>query len=267
MNAATLLLLTVVAAVTTGRTTSFRAQSEPVPLAFEVVTVKVDKPGDRRQLAVQYLPGGRFSARAVPIPFLVAEAYDTARLNPSPEFQKLDVSVIERDLYDIEAIAPKDAIPPGSSSKVRDDKVKQMLRTLLADRFKLRVHYEMKEQTVYAVVIAKTGPKLQGADECADRPTSFFDPSSCHTMADLIKFAQRTARLELPLIDKTGLTGLYSIPSVDWSSIIPGARGPEDPTRPTFADVLAKLGLKLETQKAVVNMLFVDHVEPPTTDN
>jgi uncharacterized protein (TIGR03435 family) len=259
VTGATLLLLTVAA--------SFSAQSKQAPLAFEVVTVKVDKPGDRRQLAVQYLPGGRFSARAVPIPFLVAEAYDTARLNPSPEFQKLDTSVIERDLYDIEAIAPKDAIPPGSSSKVRDDKVKEMLRTLLADRFKLRVHYEMKEQTVNAVVIAKNGPKLQGTEECADRPTSFFDPSSCHTMADLIKFAQRTARLELPLIDKTGLTGLYRIPSVDWSSIIPGARGPEDPTRPTFADILANLGLKLETQKAVVNMLFVDHVEPPTTDN
>jgi hypothetical protein len=40
-------------------------------------------------------------------------------------------------------------------------------------------------------------------------------PASCHTIADLIKFAQRTARLELPLIDKTGLTGLYSIPFVD----------------------------------------------------
>src|SRR5215471_3785741 len=261
-----LFLLTVVSAMTP-RTTLLGAQSQAAPLAFEVVTVKVNQPGQRRELAVQYLPGGRFSARAVPIPLLVAEAYDTARLNPSPAFQKLDVSVIESGLYDIEAIAPKDAIPPGSSSKVRNEKVKEMLRTLLADRFKLRVHYEMKEQTVYAIVIAKNGPKLQEADECADRPTSFFDPASCHTMADLIKFAQRTARLELPLIDKTGLTGLYRIPSVDWSSIIPGARGPEDPTRPTFADLLAKLGLKLETEKAVVNLLFVDHVEPPTGDN
>ena len=107
ITGATLLVLTMLAPLS--------AQSQPASLAFEVVTVKVDKPGDRRQLAVQYLPGGRFSARAVPIPFLVAEAYDTARLNPSPEFQKLDTSVIERDLYDIEAIAPKDAIPPGSS--------------------------------------------------------------------------------------------------------------------------------------------------------
>ena len=167
----------------------FSGQSQAGPLAFEVVSIKLNKPGQRRELALQYLPGGRFSARAVPIPLLVAEAYDTARLNPSPEFQKLDVSVIERDLYDIEAIAPKDAIPAGSSSKVRNEKIKEMLRTLMADRFKLRVHNERKEQTVYAITIAKNGPKLQEVDECADKPISFFDPASCHSMADLVKFA------------------------------------------------------------------------------
>jgi len=55
--------------------------------------------------------------------------------------------------------------------------------------------------------------------------------------------------------------------AVDWSAIIPGPRQPEDPTKPTFADVLGRLGLKLETQKAIVEMLFVDHVEVPTTEN
>lgn len=242
-------------------------QSQPAPLAFEVVTVKVNKPGERRELALQYLPGGRFSARAVPVPLLVAEAYDTARLNPSPEFRKLDVSAIERDLYDIEAVAPKDAIPPGSSSKVRNDKIKEMLRTLLADRFKLRVHYETKEQSVYALVVGKNGSKLSGVDECADRPTSFFDPSSCHSIADLIKFAQRTSPIELPLIDKTGLTGMYSIPFVDWSAIINPQRKPDGATGPTFEDILGRLGLRLETQKATVNTFFVDHIEIPTPDN
>jgi uncharacterized protein (TIGR03435 family) len=262
-----LLLLTTVLAMTLPAPDSLRAQSQGAPLAFDVVTVKVDKAAQRQELAVRYLPGGRFSARAVPIPLLVAEAYDTARLNPSPEFQKLDVSLIERDVYDIEATAPKDAVPPGSSARIRDEKIKEMLRTLLADRFKLRVHHEMKEQTVYAVVVAKNGPKLEGADACADRPTNFFDPSSCHTMADLIKIAQRTARLELPIVDKTGLAGLYNMQAVDWSSIIPGPKQPEDPNRPTFIDILGRLGLKLETQKAVVDMLFVDHVEVPTADD
>jgi uncharacterized protein (TIGR03435 family) len=163
--------LLTVAVATALRTASVRAQSQTAPLAFEVATVKVNKLGGRREMVVQYLPGGRFSARGVPIPFLVAEAYDTARMNPGPEFQKLDVSAIERDVYDIDAVAPKDAIPPGASAQIRNDNVRQMLRTLLADRFKLRVHYEKKEQTVNAIVAGKNGPKLQGTEECADRPT------------------------------------------------------------------------------------------------
>ena len=85
-------------------------------------------------------------------------------------------------------------------------------------------------------------------------------------MADLIKFAQRTARLEMPLVDKTGLTGMYSIPFVDWGSIINPPRQ-EDGNRPTFEDILNKLGLRLETEKVTLNVLYIDHIEAPTPDN
>jgi uncharacterized protein (TIGR03435 family) len=129
--------------------------------AFEIVSVKVSKPGQSRELSIQYLPGGRFSARAVPIPLLILEAYDLTRLDPSEEFRKLDVSlssVISMMIFD--AIAPKDAIPPGSSAKVRNDKIKEMLQTLLKDRFKLRVHRERQEMPIYAIVVGKNGPKF-----------------------------------------------------------------------------------------------------------
>jgi uncharacterized protein (TIGR03435 family) len=246
--------------------------SQPGPLAFEVVSVKVNKPGERRELAVQYLPGGRFSARSIPIPLLVAEAYDTARLNPGPEFQKkVDTSVIERDLYDIEAVAPKDAIPAGSSAKVRNDKMREMLQTLLKERFKLRVHQETKEDLVYAIVTAKNGPKFDSStiEECADRPTNLFDPASCHSMADLVKFATRVGRLDRPVVDQTGLTGLYSMPSVDWATIInPGAFRREgiEPAQ-LLSDILARMGLKLDTQKATLNSLVVDYIERPSLEN
>jgi uncharacterized protein (TIGR03435 family) len=248
-----------------------RAQSQATPLAFEVVSVKVNKPGQSRDLAIQYLPGGRFSARAVPIPLLLLEAYDTPRLYPSAEFRKLDVSAIERDVYDIEATAPKDAIPSGSSSKVRNDKIREMLRTLLAERFKLRVHHETQEDVVNALVVAKNGPKFQTGiiEECADRPTNFFDPGSCHSMADLLRFASRVARLERPLIDKTGLNGLYNIPSIDWSALISGTLRSAPGVDPTqaFNDLLDKIGLRLDTQKATLDMLLVDHVETPSLEN
>ena len=53
-----------------------RAQSPTAPLAFEVASIKVEKPGERHDLSIQYLPGGRYSARGVPIPLLVLGAYD-----------------------------------------------------------------------------------------------------------------------------------------------------------------------------------------------
>jgi uncharacterized protein (TIGR03435 family) len=75
--------------------------------------------------------------------------------------------------------------------------------------------------------------------------------------------------VEGALVDKTGLTGLYNIQSVDWISIIPGSRVPDEvnSTRPTFSEILDRLGLKLETQKGIVDRLVVDHVEPPTAEN
>jgi len=87
------------------------AQSPAPPLAFEVVSVKVSKSTDPRDMALQFLPSGRFVARGIPIPLLVLEAYNNPpRLIPSPEFQKLDMSAIERQRYDIEAVAAQGAI-------------------------------------------------------------------------------------------------------------------------------------------------------------
>lgn len=263
-------LLVILAIVVLDLTSPRELHAQAPSLAFEVVSVKVNKPGQRRELAIQYSPGGRFSARGVLIPLLILDAFDLPRLYPSPEFQKLDVSVIERDLYDIEAVAPKDAIPPGASVGVRNEKIKEMVQTLLMDRFKLRVHHEMKEQLVYAIVATRNGPKFQSGaiEQCADRPTDFFDPGSCHSMSDLVRLASRVTRMDRPLVDKTGLTGLYSIP-VDWSAFVAGAPRPEPGTDPNqlFSDMLDRIGLKLESQKAVVDMLLVDHVEPPSLEN
>jgi uncharacterized protein (TIGR03435 family) len=151
------------------------ASAQSAAPAFEVVSVKVNKPGQSRELSIQYLAGGKVFSEGRAIPLLILEAYDLTRLDPSEEFRKLDVSVIERDVYDIDAIAPKDAIPPGSSAKVRNDRIKEMLQTLLRDRFKLRIHHETREMPIYAIVVGKNGPKFSNGpnEQCLDRPTNF----------------------------------------------------------------------------------------------
>jgi uncharacterized protein (TIGR03435 family) len=275
-------------------TSPVRAQSK-APLAFETASVKVNKSPDPRDMALQYLPGGRFSARGVPIPLLILEAYQASRLVPSPEFQKLDLSVIERSRYDIQAVAAQGTIPPDASSKVRNDKIREMLQALLADRFKLKVHREKKEQPVYAIVVAKNGPKLQSAQmqekDCAGKVTDLADPASCHIfgggqgqglhgqavdMSDLAVALSRFA--DKPVVDKTGLTGLYNIQTVGWVPLVPRPPRPDggteaqraedqafaDPNRATLNDVLDKLGLKLETQNGIAETVVVDYVAAPT---
>jgi uncharacterized protein (TIGR03435 family) len=270
---------------------ALRAQFPPV---FEVVSVKPNKSTDTRDIALQYLPGGRFVARGMPLFILIQEAFKGERIAPSAEFQKLDGSIIQ-SRYDIEAVAGEAAIPSGASSQVRNDKLRQMLQALLADRFKLKVHREAKQQSVYALVVAKNGPKLQAAaqqeKECGSSVTDLFAAGSCHNfgggqgqglhglavdMSDLAGFLVRFA--DKPILNKTGLTGLYNIQTTGWSPLVPRGPVPDgatenqraeaaalaDPNRPTLNDVLDGLGLKLETQTASVETLFLDSVTAPT---
>jgi uncharacterized protein (TIGR03435 family) len=263
-------------------------------VAFEVASVKVNKSTDTSEIALQYLPSGRFIARGAPLFILIQQAYDGERIAPSAEFQKLDGNIIQRR-YDIEAIAAEGAIPSGASSETRNEKLRQMLQTLLADRFKLTVHREAKQQPVYALVVTKSGPKMQKSTlqekECGTRVSDLFDASSCHSfmggqgqglhglavnMSDLAGFLIRFA--DKPVINKTGLTGLYDIQTVGWRPLVPRPPRPDggtesqraedlafaDPNRPTLNDVLDGLGLKLETQTASVNTLFLDYLEAPS---
>jgi len=92
---------------------------------------------------------------------------------------------IRETQYDIEAKTEDGAIAPGTSGRARDDKIRLMLQTLLAERFKMVMRREIKELPVYAVVVRKGGPKMQKADidekACASRPTNFAEVDSCHS--------------------------------------------------------------------------------------
>jgi uncharacterized protein (TIGR03435 family) len=271
------------------------AQTKSPVSGFEVASVKLNQSTDR-DMALQYLPGGRFIARGVPLFILIQEAYKGERIAPSAEFQKLDANVIQRR-YDVEAVAPAGAISSNASSQVRNDGLRQMLQSLLLERFKLKLHREAKQQSVYVLVVTKNGPKLEPAaldeKQCGDRVTDLFDARSCHmfaggqgqglhgpavNMSDLAGFLVRFA--DKPIVNKTGLMGLYNIQTAGWTPLVPRLPRPDsgtesqraedsafaDPNRSTLNDVLDGLGLKLETQISTVETLLIDYVEPPTNN-
>jgi uncharacterized protein (TIGR03435 family) len=268
-----------------------RAQDQQ-RLSFEVASVKLNNAIDRQhtKLQMETLPGGRLVA-SMPLQMIVALAYDipfqSPRLTGGPEWQKATSG-----WYDIEATAPRDAFPPGMSVKARDEKAMLMLRSLLEDRFKMKMRISATEQPVYALVVDKGGPKLQLSKtqekDCDDIPTG---SRPCHspgggqgrgihgdavTIADVALFVQNWS--DKPVIDKTGLTSLYNIQTEGWIPMRPRPFGPDgkattggdagiyDPDRQTLFDVFRQLGLKMESQRAVLDMYFVEHIEQPTAN-
>jgi uncharacterized protein (TIGR03435 family) len=279
-----------IAAVAGPIAVGIRAQSQPAPhLAFEVTSVKQNKSADWRGMGIEFLPGGRFKATNVPLLIVIATAYDvpfqSSRLSGGPDWIRSD-----KDKYDIEASAEKDAIPAGSSVKARDEKIKWMLQSLLADRFKLTIRRETKELPVYALVVGKNGPKLQKSKiEEKDCPEVSDGNTGCHQfmggqgrglhgkavdMSDMALFVGNWT--DRPLVDRTGIKGLFEIDTDGWvpirprAPVAPGADpSPEDiamsdPTRPTLYMIFDRLGLKMESSKGPVDMFVIDHVEKPT---
>jgi uncharacterized protein (TIGR03435 family) len=268
-----------------------RSQSKNnAPMAFEVTSVKMNKSGDRAW-EVQYLPGGRFSARNIPLVFLILqEAYHLppSEISLGRDLEKVDPDKIADLRYDVEAVASKGAIPPTSSEKVLKENLRLMLQSLLADRFKLTVHREVKEEPVYALMVAKGGPKFPKAaireKDCEDKPST--DPASCHVFeggagggvgsagtgirAEAVDMSNLSIALsnfaDRLVIDRTGLKGLFNVQSVPW---VPLNRPPLPPgtedrdSRVTMSEMLDLLGLKLEARKAQVEVLFIDHFERP----
>jgi bla regulator protein blaR1 len=262
-----------------------QAAAQPGGPRFEVASIKSAAPAENFMFGVRPMPGGRISATNVTLKMLIKRAYD---------LQDFQISGgqgwIETARYNIEA---KPDSPANASEW------KEMLKNLLGERFQLALHRETKELPVYALVLAKKdgklGPGMVESKEggCVARdpsrpgPQDPGQPPFCDnvlggpsqltgTAATVDGVAQMlSVYVGRKVIDKTGLTGKYDItlkftPDVDqlarWR--MPGApppAAPADASGPSlFAALQEQLGLKLEPQKALVEIFVVDHAEKPS---
>jgi uncharacterized protein (TIGR03435 family) len=251
--------------------------------AFEVASVKPHKAGEQNFGFPRFMPGGRFTSSGVPLQIVIAVAYNLpfqgTQLSGGPDW----IRSME-NAYDIEAKANADDLK-SLSPQDRADKLRSMLQALLAERFKLTIRRDSKEQPVYVLTVGKNGSKLQKSKleekDCED------PANQCHfggagqgrgihvkafNMAELaVSVSNFTDR---PLIDRTGLTGLYDIDTDGWVPMRQRPARPDgptaediamaDPTRPTLNMIFDKLGLKMESSKAPVELFVIDHIEKPT---
>jgi uncharacterized protein (TIGR03435 family) len=251
---------------------------------FEVTSVKLNKSPDLRKALIQLLPGGRFIAREIPLNRVIALAW-----NLPLQSQRLTIASgvkMPDDIYDIEATAERGAFPPGTTTEARVLKMRLMLQALLEERFKLRIHREPKEQTVYALVVGKGGLKLEKSkfqeQNCGDTSSKWVGNPACHflngspdgglhgasvTIAQVVEYVNNFT--DRPLFDKTGLNGFYDVQTEGWAPMRPSMDDAAQLSdahreRPTLFDVFERLGLRMESQRAVIDMFVIDHLERPS---
>ena len=258
-------------------------------MAFEVASIKPSKPGAGPSANFPldagdaYLPGGRFLAR-VSVPTYISFAY---KLVLSREQARSMAAGLPKwflsDLFDIEARAA------GNPTK---DQMRLVMQSLLADRFRLALHFETKQVALFALMPVKAGmlgPRLvphEKGPPC-DVPDADTFPARCNdaeleTTATGMRFGMRNATMsdivrafsrsfDRPVVDRTDLGGRYNFtlewvpePSRDPTAPNVGTQS-ESQQGPTFLEAFHdQLGLKLESTKGPIQTPVIDHIERPS---
>ena len=253
--------------------------------AFVSITIKHPRSANPRDRRMQIRPNGDLVASAIPVISLLSYAYDFP-VNPSSRLSPLpDWTVLER--YDIEAKAPGNAIPPGLQYTEVRTRIQQMIRGLLAERFRLVMRVENKAGPVYALTVASGGPMLQKSDHAEKDCLFDSGAETCHSFAggmghplnaraidmdDLVHYIGNWT--DLPVVNRTALSGLFSVSTEGW---VPMKLPPPPPDAaapaanpfaglPTIFAVLGKLGLELNRQEAVLPVYTVERIERPATN-
>jgi uncharacterized protein (TIGR03435 family) len=239
-----------------------KADADP---SFEVATIKPSDPNAPGQfLTVQ---GDRMVTRNTSLSFLITFAYNlhAKQISGGPAW-------LDSEKYDINA-------KPDVEGQPSVDQLKTMTRKLLADRLKLTFHKEKKELSVYAITVGKTGSRLtksegdpNGLPGLGFRGLGKLIVRNA-TIADFAGLMQNSV-LDRPVLDQTGLAGRFDF-TLDWTPEPSqfGGRGGQAPQPGAddpaalpdlFTAIVAQLGLRLESAKAPVDVLVVDHIEKPS---
>jgi uncharacterized protein (TIGR03435 family) len=237
--------------------------------AFEVATIKpIDTKNGVMDAGVRVFPGGRIVIHAVPLKALITYAYDVGYWQLSG-----GDSWIDKDVYDVEA---KPAADSGTYSLrhtrfgIGDERVRQMLQTLLSERFQLKLSRETKTGSVY--LLERSGKPLQlkstkYTEEQAVQGKAGFSGNIEYTgghwfvfdssIPQLAKFASDIV-LHRPVIDQTGLDGSFDYKDPD--DKIPQEHDFEG----SFPGFIQQIGLKLTPSKGPVETFVVEHAEKPS---
>jgi uncharacterized protein (TIGR03435 family) len=265
------------------------AQTASKPMAFDAASIRqnVDNIGTCSPDQVQPTPRGFHMTNC-----LLTVAVGAAYVPTSGEalgylVQDRIVGMpkwLTQERYNIDArIADSDADAWRDPAQQKE-MLHAMMQTLLAERCKLVVHREMKDKSIYVLVVGKNGSKLKASKSEEVEAMRAKDPHAVtipggsgffvrgQTNGHIDIYGATTGTLALllsgpagrPVVDKTGLTGKYDMHLDMGQPGPPAAEGLADPGPSVFSTVQEQLGLKLESQKDQVENLVIDHIERPS---
>jgi uncharacterized protein (TIGR03435 family) len=251
--------------------------------AFDVVSIKPNK-SDNGMMRIMFKPDG-YSATNVSTKLLIQTAYGIREdlISGAPGWA-------ESVRYDFDAkVAGPDV---DALKKLSPEQRRSMLQPILTERFKLKVHTEIKQLPVFELVVAKGGPKLKEAAPDARYANGIKGPDGVGR-AGMMRMGRGqltgqavpvgnlvnvlSQQLHQTIIDKTGLTGKYDL-ELTWTpdqGSDPMFKGTDsaqqrdesatDASGPSiFTAVQEQLGLRLQSTKGPVETLVIDHVEMPS---
>lgn len=172
---------------------------------------------------------------------------------------------LNSECYDIRAKA--------SSTKVSDRDLMAMLQDLLEERFHLSGHYESAQRPVFDLVVDDNGVKMRPDGDRAPVPWSQTDARTLFMARTVRDLCERLGKVTgRPVIDKTGLSGRYTIvltylPLTVTENSAPEPAAASDPSGDIFHAVREQLGLRLVGNHEAVDTLKIDQIEKIPTEN
>ena len=240
------------------------AQPDVSPARFDVVSIRRNNTSSNFA-ANPPLRGGRLKYTNVTLKEMLTVAYpvDLLHIRGGPGWT-------DGERYDVGAIS--------SESSVSGQRYRQMVQTMLADRFQLVTHFEQQQETIYYLSVDKKGLRLKETPDGACVPVTPDKPlpppdkycgrylaAQRHFEGTGIKMAKLaevlTFVVEGHVVDRTGVAGMFDV-RLDYTS-------PDDPPildgpPSIFTALPDQLGLRLEPAKGLVDVLVIDHVTRPS---
>jgi uncharacterized protein (TIGR03435 family) len=225
-----------------------------LPSHFEIVSIKPSMEINTNK-GIRYSPDGGFRAANYSLKDLIRLGWDVRafQITGGPDW-------LDAERYDVQT---KPDVPFNPLSGQGDGRLREMVRSMLQDRFRLQLHQQKKEMSVYNLVLTQKVLKLKRTGDARDATTLMRDRKGYMWAKkfDMELLARYLGgEFGLPVIDRTGLTGVYDFELV-WN--------PEDGKLLTDVDappslvsaIREQLGLELKRGRGEVEMVVVDYAE------